>query len=101
MNWYKKANGPELDFLSYNSYGELKVSINNDTYVYYNISPVQANKLKWMIEKSTIPSGVILQKYLKQFSNPEKYEKLNPSENYTYDDKLKMIDQLHEEGHLS
>jgi len=75
MNWYKYAKNPKLRFLSYNSYGELKVSINGTPYTYYDVSPYYANQFKWMIEKSRIPGGVIIQR-LKPFSNLKRHEEL-------------------------
>ncbi len=99
-NWYKKANSPVLEFLSYNSYGQFRVSINEVSYTYYDVSPFEANKLRWMIEKSKIPSGVIIQR-LKKFSNPKKHKELNPPEEHTKEEKNEMLDELHNRGLLN
>ena len=99
MNWYKKAKGPILDFLSHNSYGELRISINGNSYTYYGVSPYWANKLKWMIEKSNIPSGIIIQR-LKKFSDPKKYKELNPSTGHSTEEKQEIMNELYERGIL-
>ena len=96
MNWYKIAQN--VQFLSYNSYEELKIFINGKTYTYYGVSPHQSNKIKWMIESKKIPNGVILNQ-LRQFSDNEKYNKLNPPV-YSPEEKLEIIDELVERGIL-
>ena len=96
MNWYKIAQN--VQFLSYNSYGELKILLNEKTYTYYGVSPPQSNKIKWMIENRKIPNGVILNQ-LRQFSDKGKHDKLNPPI-YSPEEKLEVIDELVERGIL-
>lgn len=73
MSWYKKAKSPILQFISHNSYGELKVFINNKLYIYYDVSPFAADQLKKMISNPRIPGGTIIQR-LKNFSSTKRYE---------------------------
>ena len=76
MSWYKKAQSPNIQFLSYNSYGNLKVLINGKPYTYYEVSPTIKDKIEWMINNYKIPRGVILNQ-LKPYSNIKRHQDLN------------------------
>ncbi len=79
MSWYKKANKLTLQVSSYSKDTEiLKVILNGVSYAFYGVNPFWKNKIEWMIEKSSIPHNVIYQKYLKNFSDPERHQELNP-----------------------
>ena len=90
--WFKKASALDLQFLSYNSYGEFKVIMNRKTYS-YNVPQEAAEKLQWMIEKSDIPGEVILKNHLKQFRS-----KQEPPQGYTEDEQTKMLQEMENAG---
>lgn len=92
MSWFKKAK-INLQFLSYDSNWDLKVNVNGTPYTYYDVSPYWAKKLEWMIEKSNIPHGTILQRHLKQFSNPKRHKELNP-DNIENKERQEMLSEI-------
>lgn len=99
MNWYKQA-GMNLQYLSHDSYGNMRILVNGTPYTFYDVSPYWRDKIKWMIEKSNIPHAKIYHQHIKQFSDPKRHKELNPPQDHTEEEKNQMMDQLVNEGYL-
>tara|TARA_Y100000310_G_scaffold345494_1_gene465627 strand:- start:3082 stop:3279 length:198 start_codon:yes stop_codon:yes gene_type:complete len=64
MNWFKSANREfTVDFISSNSYGDLKIAINGAVYNYKGVSPFTVEQIQKNIKEHRNPrtNGGILQ----------------------------------------
>jgi hypothetical protein len=95
MNWYKTAQKLNIQFVSHNSLGDMKVYINGKPYVYYDVSPFWAEKIRWMI--GNVPHGKVMEK-LKEFSNNKEYQKRKFAPPLTKEEQDQILDELYERG---